>query len=67
MTIPETKIEHVWQDFRIRCLDFAIKAGAEGEATIPLAKKFEAYILTKSDTEKSQANTSAEKKASDVT
>jgi hypothetical protein len=41
-----------WQNFRIRCLELAIKAGADEGDTIQVADQFGTYILTVSDREK---------------
>lgn len=57
MAIPEPKIEHIWQDFRIKCLDFAVRTGVSASECVSAAKIFESYILTPSEREKKQVST----------
>lgn len=53
MTDKAIEIAHRWQEFRIRCLELALKGGATDATMIDVADKLGAYIITKSALEKS--------------
>ena len=55
--MAETKVEiaHRWQDFRIRCLELAVKGGATEQNMIEVADKIGTYIMTQSERELSAA------------
>lgn len=56
MTFYESKpadveLAHRWQEFRIRCLKLALKAGATTTDVTEIADKLGEYILTRSKRE----------------
>lgn len=62
--MAETKLEeisHRWQDFRIRCLELALKGGATTENVVEVADKLGEYILTRSEREKSTLVTNGDR------
>lgn len=54
-----TEIAHAWQSFRERCIELAIKSGAESAQVLDTAKLIATYIVTKDEHE----NKGAEEKA----
>lgn len=55
------ELAHIWQAHRLKCLELAIQVGAEPEQATSVAEEFGRYILTKSDIEKAQADSTEEK------
>ncbi len=51
MSKIDVDLAHRWQDFRIRCLELAVKVGATDETVIGIADKLGEYILTRSPRE----------------
>lgn len=51
--MSETNIEiaHRWQEFRIRCLELALKSGATEKNVIEIADRLGLYILKRSEVE----------------
>lgn len=48
---PEKSVAHRWQDFRLTCVELAIRGGAQGNTIVELATAIGAYIITKSEIE----------------
>jgi hypothetical protein len=48
MTEKEIAAAQAWQGFRERCVDLAVRSGAQDDKIVEIAAKIAAYIITKS-------------------